>query len=113
MDKVAVYRQYIQQLIQAKADRSMKSAKDVEAQPIFDTERDHYQLVYVGWKQNDIRDYGCLLHLDIKNGKIWIQYDGTADGIAFELLKLGVPHEDIVLGFQPARVRSDTEFSVG
>jgi hypothetical protein len=27
MDKVAVYRQYIQQLIQAKADRSMKSAK--------------------------------------------------------------------------------------
>ncbi|MHC5855711.1 element excision factor XisI family protein [Nostoc sp.] len=29
----------------------------------------------MGWKQNDIRDYGCLLHLDIKNGKIWIQYD--------------------------------------
>ncbi|MGF1936697.1 MAG: element excision factor XisI family protein [Nostoc sp. ChiQUE02] len=28
-------------------------------------------------------------------------------------LKLGVPHEDIVLGFQPARVRSDTEFAVG
>jgi hypothetical protein len=113
MDKVALYRQYIQQLIQAKADRSMKSAKDVEAQPIFDTERDHYQLVYVGWKRNDIRDYGCLLHLDIKNGKIWIQYDGTEDGIAYELLKLGVPHEDIVLGFQPARVRSDTEFAVG
>ncbi|MHC5855712.1 element excision factor XisI family protein [Nostoc sp.] len=26
---------------------------------------------------------------------------------------MGVPHEDIVLGFQPARVRSDTEFAVG
>lgn len=39
MDKVALYRQYIQQLIQAKADRSMKSAKNVEAQPIFDRER--------------------------------------------------------------------------
>ncbi|QLE43005.1 XisI protein [Nostoc sp. C052] len=113
MDKVVLYRQYIQQLIQAKADRSMKSVKDVEAQPIFDTERDHYQLVYVGWTQNNIRDYGCLLHLDIKNGKIWIQYDGTEDGIASELLKLGVPYKDIVLGFQPARVRSDTEFAVG
>lgn len=51
--------------------------------------------------------------MDIKNGKIWIQYDGTEDGIAYELLKLGVPHQDIVLGFQPARVRSDTEFAVG
>ncbi|MEH1925289.1 element excision factor XisI family protein [Nostoc sp.] len=30
-----------------------------------------------------------------------------------ELLKLGVPYQDIVLGFQPARVRSDTEFAVG
>jgi hypothetical protein len=113
MDKVTVYRQYIQQLMQEKADRSMRSSKEVEAQTIFDMERDHYQLVYVGWKRNNLRDYGCLLHLDIKNGKIWIQYDGTEDGIACQLLKLGVPHQDIVLGFQPPRVRSDTEFAVG
>lgn len=113
MDKVTVYRQYIQQLMQEKADRSMRSSKEVEAQTIFDMERDHYQLVYVGWKRNNLRDYGCLLHLDIKNGKIWIQYDGTEDGIASQLLKLGVPHQDIVLGFQPPRVRSDTEFAVG
>ncbi|CAN1213396.1 XisI protein [Tumidithrix helvetica PCC 7403] len=113
MDRVTVYRQYIQQLLQAKANRSMQSSKEVEAQTIFDVERDRYQLVYVGWKRNGIRDYGCLLHLDIKDGKIWIQYDGTEDGIAYELLKLGVPNQDIVLGFQPARVRSDTEFAVG
>ncbi|MFM7601380.1 MAG: XisI protein [Pseudanabaena sp.] len=112
MDKVVVYRKYIQQLMLAKASRSMKSAKEVEAQTIFDVERDHYQLVYVGWRRNKIRDYGCLLHLDIKDGKIWIQYDGTEGGIAYELVKLGVPREDIVLGFQPARVRADTEFAV-
>lgn len=40
------------------------------------------QVVYVGWKRNGIRDYGYLLHLDIKDGKIWIQYDGTEDRIA-------------------------------
>lgn len=113
MDKVVIYRQYIQQLMQARADRSMRSSNDVEAQTIFDVEHDHYQLVYVGWKRNDIRDYGCLLHLDIKDGKIWIQYDGTEGGIAYELVKLGVPNQDIVLGFQPARVRSATEFAVG
>lgn len=42
---------------------------------------------------------GCVLHLDIKNSKIWIQHDGTEIGIANELVKLGVPKEDIVLAF--------------
>jgi hypothetical protein len=98
--------------MQARANRSIQSSKEVEAQTIFDLERDHYQLVYVGWKRHDIRDYGCLLHLDIKDGKIWIQYDGTEGGIAYELVNLGVPREDIVLGFQPVSVRPHTEFAV-
>jgi hypothetical protein len=43
--------------------------------------------------------HGCVLHLDIKKGKIWIQHDGTEVGIANELVNLGVPKEDIVLAF--------------
>jgi hypothetical protein len=112
MDRVEMYRKYIQQLLQERAERSRQSPSQVEAQTIFDTERDHYQLVYVGWKRNGLRDYGCLLHLDIKNGKIWIQYDGTEGGIAYQLVELGVPKEDIVLGFQPPEVRAHTEFAV-
>jgi hypothetical protein len=111
MDRVAVYRQYIQQLLREKAERSMQTSRDVEAQTIFDVERDHYQLVYVGWTPKGVRDYGCLLHLDIKDGKIWIQYDGSEGGIANQLVELGVPKEDIVLGFQPPQVRPYTEFA--
>ncbi len=66
----------------------------------------------MGWRRNGLRDYGCLLHLDIKDNKIWIQYDGTEDGIAYELLELGVPKDDIVLGFQPLKVRHYTEFAI-
>jgi hypothetical protein len=113
MDKVAKYRAYIQELISKKASQSVNYDEDVEAQTIFDVERDHYQLVYVGWKRNGLRDYGCLLHLDIKNNKIWVQYDGTEYGIAYQLVELGVPKEDIVLGFQPQKVRPYTEFAVG
>ena len=105
------YRQYIQKLLQDRAQRSMRSSSSQEAQTIFDVERDHYQLVYVGWKQNGDRDYGCLLHLDIKDGKIWIQYDGTEGGIANELVALGVPKQDIVLGFQPPALRKFTDFA--
>ena len=70
MDKVELYRQHIQKLLRDRAQRSMQNSiqnsMDVEAQTVFDREDDHYQLVYVGWKRNGCRDYGCLLHLDIK-----------------------------------------------
>ena len=112
MDRIKTYRQYIQQLLSERAERSKQSPDPVEAQTVFDTTRDHYQLVYVGWKRNGLRDYGCLLHLDIKDNKIWIQYDGTEGGIANKLVELGVPKQDIVLGFQPQNVRSYTEFAV-
>ncbi len=112
-DKVQTYRQYIQQLLTERAERSKQSPSPVEAQTVFDTERDHYQLVYVGWKHNGLRDFGCLLHLDIKDSKIWIQYDGTEGGIAYKLVDLGVPKQDIVLAYQPERVRPHTEFAVG
>jgi hypothetical protein len=34
------------------------------------------------------------------DGKIWIQYDGTEEGVATELLEAGVPKAHIVLGFR-------------
>lgn len=113
MEPVEQYRKIIQQLLSDRAERSQRSNSQVEAQTIFDTERDHYQLVYVGWKRNGDRDYGCLIHLDLKDGKIWIQYDGTEGGIAGKLVESGVPKEDIVLGFHPPSVRKLTEFAVG
>ncbi|MBW4525192.1 MAG: XisI protein [Phormidium tanganyikae FI6-MK23] len=113
MEPVEQYRKAVQKLLSDRAERSQRSNSQVEAQTIFDTERDHYQLVYVGWRRNGDRDYGCLIHLDLKDGKIWIQYDGTESGIAQELVDLGVPKEDIVLGFHPPSVRKLTEFAVG
>jgi hypothetical protein len=112
MASVEQYRQYIQQLLMERAERSMRSNPHVEAQTVFDRDHDHYQLVYVGWRRNGDRDYGCLLDLDLKDGKIWIQYDGTEGGIAHQLVALGVPKEDIVLGYHPPSVRKFTEFAV-
>nr|WP_228043418.1 XisI protein [Desmonostoc muscorum] len=57
--------------------------------------------------------YGCVLHLDIKNEKIWIQHDGTEGGIADELTNRGVPKQDIVLAFHSPFKRQFTEFAVG
>ncbi len=57
-------------------------------------------------------NYGCLMHIDIKNGKIWIQHHGTEVGDANELVELGVPKEDIVLAYHAPYQRQYTGFAV-
>lgn len=49
-----------------------KPDPEIECQLIFDTEHDHYQLLDIGWEKLK-RVYNCFIHLDIKDGKIWIQ----------------------------------------
>jgi hypothetical protein len=56
--------------------------------------------------------HGCLLHIDIIDDKIWIQQDGTEEGIALELLDAGIPYERIVLGFRHPDIRPYTDFAV-
>jgi hypothetical protein len=110
MAKLDEYRQHIQEILTAYSE--IRSAnEEVEAQTIFDTQHDHYQLVHAGWS-NKRRIYGCILHLDLKNDKIWIQHDGTEDGVANELLARGVPSHDIVLAFHSPFKRQFTEFAV-
>lgn len=110
MGKVEQYRHFIQQVIEQHA--SIRPAYgDVELQMIFDTRRDHYQLVHTGWNKNH-RKYGCLMHMDIKDDKIWIQQDGTEFGVANELVLLGVPKEDIVLAYMPEYKRPYAQYAV-
>jgi len=46
------------------------------------------------------------------DGKIWVQYDDSEEGIATDLPAAGVPRQDIVLGFRPPELRQYTEFAV-
>jgi len=108
---VEQYRQYIRHLLSERRDRAsmQRNAQEYEMQTIFDAEHDHYQLLYVGWRGNK-RDFGCILHLDIKDGKIWVQHDGTEEGIANRLVEMGVPKQDIILAFHEPYVRQFTDF---
>lgn len=108
---VEQYRQYIRHLLSERAQRAsmQRNAQEYEVQTIFDSEHDHYQLLYVGWR-GDKRDFGCILHLDIKGGKIWIQHDGTEEGIANRLVEMGVPKQDIILAFHEPYLRQFTDF---
>ncbi len=110
MEKLTKDRNYVKNII-TEYSQYKPSYGDIEVQVVFDEERDHYQLLNVGWHGNR-RVRGCVLQIDIKDKKIWIQHDGTEIGIANELLDLGVPKSDIILAFLAAYKRQYSGFAV-
>lgn len=52
------------------------------------------------------------MHLDIKDGKIWIQRNQTDRLIAEELVVMGVSKQDIILGLQPIYAREYTGYGI-
>jgi hypothetical protein len=110
MDKVQQYRQIIRQILAEQAHPYAHSS-DVEPEIICDTENDHYQLAYVGWEDQK-RVFNLILHFDIKDGKIWVQYNGTEVAIAQLLTEKGVPASDIVLGFHSPFKRQFSGYAV-
>lgn len=110
MEDLTRYREIIRRIITEFAQ--FKPARgDVEIETIFDESNDHYELMYSGWN-GPYRIHGSVLHLDIRGGKVWIQHDGTEEGIASRLLEAGIPHNQIVLAFKPPEIRPFTDFAV-
>lgn len=110
-DKLKNYQQIVRQLLNGYAE--IKPAYgDFEIETIFDTEQDRYQIVHLGW-QHKRWVHHCVIHLDIRNEKIWIFYNSTEHDIAADLVDLGVQKQDIVLGFYPPFMREMSDYAVG
>lgn len=92
--------------------QNVSNDKEIEAQIIADQKNCHYQLLYLGW-HNQRRVFGPVMHFDIKDGKVWIQWNGTEEEVGDRLVEMGVPKQDIVVGFHPPYVRQYTDYAVG
>lgn len=86
------------------------AAGNVELETIFDDQQNRYQVIAQGW-QGKKRTHGCLIHIDVRGEKIWLQHDSTDAAIAESLVERGIPKERIVLGFLPESVRPHTGFA--
>ena len=84
---------------------------DIRIEAVFDSANDRYLLVNVGWDKKG-RVHGTLVHVDLIDGKFWIQRDGTEEGIASELVRAGIPKQRIVLAFRRPEVRQFTDYAV-
>ena len=111
MDKLDKYCEIITKILSEYAELRYAYGK-IERQLFIDRNSGHYLLMVHGW-ENKKRVHGCLVHIDIIDGKIWIQRDGIEHGIANELVAAGIPKDRIVLGFHPPEIRPDTEYAIG
>lgn len=105
------YREIVRNLVEEYASHK-PSHGQIDSYPVIDPERDHYLAVQAGWDRRR-RVQGAFLHLDIIGGKVWIQFNGTDQRIAEELVRAGIPKEDIVLAEKPPEVRQYTGYGVG
>ena len=83
---------------------------EIQNEAVFDDVNNRYIIVSVGW-DDPKRVHGCLLHVDIIDGKIWIQTDFTEEGIADELESEGIQKSEIVLAFHDPDVREYTGYA--
>lgn len=110
MDRVDSYRQIVKAVLREYA-QYRPATGDIDLETIFDETTDHYELLAVGWRGKQ-RVHGCIIHIDIRDGKVWLQHDSTDAAIADQLVERGIPAEDIVLGFQPEHIRQYSGFAV-
>ena len=110
MDSLETYREIIERVLSDYAAVPYAHG-DFQTEVVFDRDRDRYLLIDVGW-DGKRRVHGCIVHIDMINGKLWIQRDGTEQGIALDLEQAGIPKEHIVLGFREPELRQYTGYAV-
>jgi hypothetical protein len=112
MDQLENYRSLVKKIL-TEHDHlaNCSSKKKYQTCLVFDENHDHYLWMSLDWVNNK-RINNTHVHIRIKNQKIYIEEDWTEEGIANELLREGVPKDDIVLAFQDPESRKFTEFAI-
>jgi hypothetical protein len=111
MDRTTRYRDILTNVVHEYA-RFGTGPDGVETYPVIDHERGTYVTQMSGWDRHR-RIHGSIIHLDLRNGKIWVQHDGTDLPVVDKLEEAGVPRDDIVLGFISPSRRQYTDYAVG
>ena len=110
MDQLERHRQVIREVLEPYA-AIVYANVPVRNRAVFDDQHGQYLIMSEGW-DGSRHLHGCLIHVEILDGKVWVQRDGTEDGVTDDLVAAGIPKAAIVLGFHEPSVRKHTGFAV-
>ena len=112
MDQLAEYPKIIKRILTEYVDLcNRRPSQNIETVLVIDEPNGHYIWMNLGWQNGD-RVSGMTVYVRIRDGKFWIEEDWTEEGIATDLVRVGVPKEDIVLAFHEPKMRQYTDFPV-
>ena len=98
MDKLTHYRELVKSVLTQLTVVPYSFGK-INTETVFDTERDRYMVIDIGWHDNR-RFYNPLAHIDIIDGKLWVQRDGTEEGLPTILVQKGIDKDCIVVAYR-------------
>ncbi len=101
METLKKYQQIVIDFLEEYARIRYANGPELEQQVLADRERNHFQLVSVGWHQGRFV-HEVVFHFDIKEGKVFIQQNWSDLRLVNELTARGISSSDIVVGSMPA-----------
>ncbi len=83
---------------------------DARMFPVFDRDGMNFLVIEEGW-HGARRIYTPFVHVELRDGCVWIQQDFTNHGIANDLVSAGILQERIVLAYKAPALRAEAEFA--
>lgn len=103
------WRNALEQILQSYAEIPYRYG-EISIYLLVSQDRNHFLLMQEGWEGQE-RIHGAIVHAEIRDGKIWLHYDGLEDSVAEELVGMGIAKSDIVLAFHPPELRPHTGYA--
>jgi hypothetical protein len=110
MDRLNHWREILEQTLQSYAALPYPY-ENVLTYVVVSRDHNHFFLMHEGWQGNQ-RMHGIVVHAEIREGLIWMHYDGIEDSTTADLVAAGVPKESIVLAFHPPYLREHTGYAI-
>jgi hypothetical protein len=112
MGDVIKYQNILTKWLESYAKKSkLANMPNVKNKVIADVKNNSFQLLRIGWEKEKFI-FSVVFHFDIIDGKVWFQRNITENEVVDELVELGIPPNDIILGFQPPYARQFTGLAV-
>ncbi len=112
MDRITFFQEKILLVIEEYLlELRQPSNKDIDFVSITDTNKNHFQIIAMGWEGHK-RVFNLLFHLDIIGDKIWVQEDKMEYSVTERLIEKEIAKKEVVLAYFPEYHRAHTEYAV-
>ncbi|MDX2043649.1 MAG: element excision factor XisI family protein [Acidobacteriota bacterium] len=102
MDKVARYRQILQQVMVDTA-AMLSQGNEVAILPVCDAAHDQYLMVSLGWHKIGRREHALVFHAQLHGDTVLVETDRVEESVTSSLIEAGIDRNDIEYAWNRSR----------